>query len=316
MNPAMSVLIFTVSSGAGYGLLGWALGLQIASGRTVNMTEFFLVGFIGLALVTLGLLSSTLHLANPKNAWRAFSRFRTSWLSREGVFAVLFYPFILAYAMVLWLNAGVPSGLSNLLGLFAVVIALLTVICTGMIYASLKPIRQWHNRLTTPLYILFSAMSGCLLLVVLWFAHDNFLSGTLVFHFVCLAALTLVAKLAYFFYIGKPEGLTIGDATGFSQAQVRLLDAGHSAKTFLSNEFVYDAGAVLLMNRRRWMLLFTFVLPVCITLVAIYIAPNFVPREIVYLAIPCLFIGLLLERWLFFAEARHVVRLYHGDQQT
>lgn len=312
MNPAISVLIFTVSSGAGYGLLAWALGLQVASGRTVNMTEFFFVGLIGLALVTLGLLSSTLHLANPKNAWRAFSRFRTSWLSREGVFAVLFYPIILAYAAVLWLNNGVPNGLSNILGLLAVLTAVVTVICTGMIYASLKPIRQWHNRLTTPLYVLFSAMSGCLLLLVLWYAHDNFLSGALVLHFVVLAILSFLIKMLYFFYIGKPEGLTIGDATGFSQAQVRLLDAGHSAKTFLSNEFVYDADAVLLMHRRRLMVLFTFILPVCITLAAIYIMPT----AIVYLAIPSLFIGLLLERWLFFAEARHVVRLYHGDQQT
>jgi len=312
MNPAISVLIFTVSSGAGYGLLSWMLIIQIANGRTVNMTEFAVIGLVGLALVTAGLLSSTLHLANPKNAWRAFNRFRTSWLSREGVFAVLFYPISLTYAALLWQNDGVPSALSNTVGFIAVLTAIVTVICTGMIYASLKPIRQWHNRLTTPLYLLFSAMSGCLLLLVLWFAHDNFLSGALVLHFVILAVLTLLAKLAYFFYIGKPEGLTISDATGFSQAQVRLLDAGHSAKTFLSNEFVYDAGATLLMQRRRWMLLFTFVMPVSFTLAAIYIAP----KAVVYLAIPSLFIGLLLERWLFFAEARHVVRLYHGDQQT
>lgn len=312
MNPAISVLIFTVSSGAGYGLLSWMLGFQIASGKAVDMTELSIGGLIALALITIGLLSSTLHLANPKNAWRAFSRFRTSWLSREGVFAVLFYPIVLGYALLLWLNDGNPSGLSNALGMLAILTALVTVICTGMIYASLKPIRQWYNRLTTPLYVLFSAMSGCLLFAILEFAFEQILSGSLVLCFVGLAALTLLAKLAYFFHIGKPDGATIGDAVGFSQAQVRLLDAGHSGDTFLTNEFVYDAGAALLMRRRRLMLLFTFILPVGIILAAIYITPS----VIVYLAVPCLFIGLLLERWLFFAEARHVVRLYHGDQRT
>ena len=305
MNPAISVLIFTVSSGAGYGLLSWLIGFQLASGEAVDMIELLVGASIGLSLVTIGLLSSTTHLANPKNAWRAFSRFRTSWLSREGVFAVLFYPIVLGYAGLLWQNNGTPNGLSYILGIFAILTAVTTVICTGMIYASLKPIRQWYNRLTTPLYILFSALSGCLLLLVVWFALNHTLSGGLVFCFVLLSTFTLLTKLLYFFYIGKPDGATISDATGFSQAQVRLLDAGHNAGTFLTNEFVYDAGATLLMRRRRWMILLTFILPVSVTLAAIYIAPT----AIVYLTVPLLFVGLLIERWLFFAEARHVVRL-------
>jgi len=312
MNPAISVLIFTISSGAGYGLLSWLIGLQLVSGKTVDITELFIGGFIGLALVTIGLLSSTAHLANPKNAWRAFNRFRTSWLSREGVFAVLYYAIALGYVLLLWLNKGIPSSLSNAVGMLAILTAIITVICTGMIYASLKPIRQWYNHLTTPLYLLFSAMSGCLLFAVLEFAFNHVLSANLVFCFVILSALTLMAKLLYFFYIGKPEGVTISNATGFSQAQVRLLDAGHNAETFLTNEFVYNTGADVLVHCRRLMLLFTFILPVCISLAAMYLAPTM----LVYLAVPSLFIGLLLERWLFFAEARHVVRLYHGDQRT
>ncbi|MGI9288513.1 MAG: dimethyl sulfoxide reductase anchor subunit family protein, partial [Pseudomonadales bacterium] len=139
MKPAFSVLVFTVTSGAGYGLFVWMVLLQLIGGETVEVTELIWGGLLGIILVTVGLLSSTLHLANPKNAWRAFNRFKTSWLSREGVFALLFYPLILGYALLLWLNDGNMSIPAKLLGILAIAVALTTVVCTGMIYASLKP---------------------------------------------------------------------------------------------------------------------------------------------------------------------------------
>ena len=312
MKPAISVLIFTVSSGAGYGLLMWMILFQLSAGSTVDLNELLFGGLIGLSLVTLGLLSSTLHLANPKNAWRAFSRFRTSWLSREGVFAVLFYPLILAYAMILWLGGGEPTALASVLGALSILLAVLIVVCTGMIYASLNPIRQWHNPLTTPLYVLFSLSSGALLLSVVGLAMHGSLSGVLLACFLVSLIITAVAKLIYFASIGRPDGSTINSATGFSQARVRLLDAGHNADTFLTNEFVFDAGAVKLLKLRRLMLLLAFILPMLLVAVAILLTIS----ALAYPAILSLFAGILLERWLFFAEARHVVRLYHGDQTT
>jgi DMSO reductase anchor subunit len=312
MKPAFSVLFFTVSSGAGYGLLIWMLHFQLFGHATINVTELFVISFVGLALVTLGLLSSTLHLANPKNAWRSFSRFRTSWLSREGVFAVLFYPVILGYALVLWLNDGQMTGLAMVLGVVCALLAFAIVVCTGMIYASLKPIRQWHNPLTTPLYILFSLTSGSLLLALLDLALHGRLSTLLLICFSVSLLIAAIVKLCYFLLIGKPDGSTINTATGFSQAQVRLLDAGHNADTFLTKEFVFDVGARKLLKLRRLMLLLAFVLPLTIVAIAFY-TPF---PSIAYLAFISLVAGLLVERWLFFAEARHVVRLYHGDQRT
>lgn len=312
MKPAFSVLFFTVSSGAGYGLLMWMLHFQLFGHDTIDMTELFVIGFIGLTLVTVGLLSSTLHLANPKNAWRSFSRFRTSWLSREGVLAVLFYPVTLGYALVLWLNDGQLTGLAMALGVVCALLAFAIVVCTGMIYASLKPIRQWHNPLTTPLYILFSLMSGSLLLALLNLALHGRLSKLLLICFAVSLLIAAIVKLCYFVLIGKPDGSTINTATGFSQAQVRLLDAGHNADTFLTKEFVFDAGAVKLLKLRRLMFLLAFILPLLIVATAYYASL----ASLSYIAFISLFAGLLIERWLFFAEARHVVRLYHGDQRT
>lgn len=321
MNPAFSVLIFTVSSGAGYGFFMWMMAHQLLE-RSVLLNELIIGGVIGLALVTLGLLSSTLHLANPKNAWRAFNRFRTSWLSREGVFAVLFYPLVLGYALVVWL--GSPQSLASMtdqsivatiLACAVIMLAVITVICTGMIYASLKPIRQWHNHLTTPLYVLFSLMSGGLLFNALQYWFHSELNGQYISAFLLIAAIAAITKFAYFLHIGKPDGATINSATSLgtqSQAQVRLLDVGHTADTFLTKEFVFDAGAVKLMRLRRIMQLLVFIIPMALMLVVAYYGHE----QLVFIALVSAMLGLFVERWLFFAEARHVVRLYHGDSRT
>jgi len=312
MKPAFSVLFFTVTSGIGYGLLMWLVVMQLASGQIGDINGFLTIGFIGLTLATLGLLSSSLHLANPKNAWRAFNRFRTSWLSREGVFSVVYYPIILAYAYLLYSVDGEFTILAKAFGLLSILIALATVVCTGMIYASLKPIRQWHNPLVTPLYLLFSLMSGALAYTMLSLALSGQLSDFVTNSFLVLLGVAFVVKILYFKSIGKPEGSTISSAIGFSQAQVRLLDAGHNADTFLTKEFVFDAGALKLLRLRRLMIILAFIVPLALIVVAYYlkVAPA------AYLAMISLYVGLFVERWLFFAEARHVVRLYHGDQRA
>ena len=164
MHPAFSVIFFTVSSGAGYGLfmliaLANALGLV-----KMDVSTVIIGGILALVLITAGLLSSTLHLANPKNAWRAVMRFKTSWLSREGVFAILFYPVALLYLLGVYITQNQGNALVTFLGLAVVVLALATVFSTGMIYGCLKTIRQWNTALTPANYILLGLASGSVLL--------------------------------------------------------------------------------------------------------------------------------------------------------
>ena len=91
MNPAPSIVFFTTASGAGYGLLFW-LGLLRPLGLVPGVPAFALLCLaLALLLITAGLASSLLHLGNPQRAWRAFSQWRSSWLSREGVAAVATY---------------------------------------------------------------------------------------------------------------------------------------------------------------------------------------------------------------------------------
>lgn len=308
MHPAFSVLVFTVMSGAGYGLITLMV-LGHMSG-VIPMTNSVLLsgGVLALVMITVGLLSSTLHLANPKNAWRSFSRFRTSWLSREAVFAVLFYPFTLIYLGGVWLQGGDVTIFVALCGVVAALLAMITLFCTSMIYASLKTIRQWNSSLTPVNYIALGLMSGSLLLAAIQGLVSGDVSAIQLQLSLGLLILGAVVKVIYLFWIGKPAGSTINTATGFTQASVRLLDQGHSSNGFLNNEFGYTVAANKLVRLRLLMLVLAFIIPFLLLLTA--------SNALMVIAALLVIAGLLVERWLFFAEARHVVRLFHGDQRV
>lgn len=309
MHPAFSVLIFTVLSGAGYGLIGlMVLGHLAGVSQLQDATVLLSGGLLAFLLISGGLLSSTLHLANPKNAWRAFSRFRTSWLSREAVFAVLFYPFLLAYLFGIYRQGAELSAGYQLAGGLAALLALVTLFCTSMIYASLKTIRQWNSALTPVNYLALGLMSGALLLAAVQGVVQGGLAAPLQVLALALLLLGMVAKLIYLYWIGKPAGSTIHTATGFTQASVRLLDQGHTANSFLNDEFGYRVEAERLMQLRYLMVALAFLLPLLLLLSG--------QTLLVVLASVLALAGLLTERWLFFAEARHVVRLFHGEQHT
>lgn len=303
MNPAPSVIIFTVTAGAGYGLLFWlALSRLGALAPSISNGQLVAAGFIGLILVTIGLLSSTLHLANPKNAWRSFMRFRTSWLSREAVFAVLFYPLTL-----LWFITGGHGFLSFLVALLAIVV----LVCTAMIYASLKTIRQWNNALTPVNFVLLGLAAGAVLFTLISLIQGTFTPRILAMAVAAIAAAAF-SKLLYFSWIGQPAGSTINTALGFTRATVQLLDVGHSSDTFLTKEFGYQVARAKILWARVIAVVAGFLLPL-VLLTGLLGTPGIFHAALASILVMA---GIFVERWLFFAEARHVVNLYHGQQRT
>ncbi|MEO1544983.1 MAG: DmsC/YnfH family molybdoenzyme membrane anchor subunit, partial [Pseudomonadota bacterium] len=165
MHPAYSVIVFTTASGAGYGLLFW-LSLAHAIGAMPNIPWLSFVALtLALILITVGLISSTLHLGHPERAIGAFSQWRTSWLSREGVAAVATYVPAGLLGLI-WLF-GVETSLTIPLALLAAIGAIVTVYCTGMIYASLRTIRQWNLDLVWANYLSLAAATGAVLFGVL-----------------------------------------------------------------------------------------------------------------------------------------------------
>jgi DMSO reductase anchor subunit len=305
MKPVFSVILFTVSSGAGLGLLALLVLLDLATGGGLRASHLLAIGLVAMVLVTVGLVSSTFHLANPKNAWRAVSQFKRSWLSREGVFALLLYPAAIGYLGSAWLGLG--ATLHTVLGLATLVLAWATLFCTGMIYACLKTIPRWHSPLVPLNYMLLGHFSGALVLLAMR-ALQGGSSPALVWLALALLIAAAAGKIAYYAKFRRPAGPTLGQAIGATTAaRAKLLDQGHTHGTFLTNEFGFrvarERAAVL-----RWVALAAaFAVPVVVLL--------FAPQAALVAVVACLG-GLFVERWLFFAEAQHVVRLYHGQQRV
>ncbi|MFN3715514.1 MAG: dimethyl sulfoxide reductase anchor subunit family protein [Thiobacillus sp.] len=311
MHPAFSVIFFTVASGAGFGLFSLLfIADTFKLGGGFSQDQLVAGGLVALGLIVLGLLSSTFHLANPKNAWRAFSRFRTSWLSREGVFAVVFMPLALIYLASIMFDA--PLWLRESSGLLAAILAWITVFSTGMIYACLKTIRQWNTPLVPANYLALGYSSGSLLLLL-----GAVMAGLDTTPYIAMSALIVsiaaVLKAIYYFWIRDP-GLspTINTATGLTRAKVKLLDTGHTHGTFLTQEFGYQLARSQATLLKVLVFAIGFGLP-GLMLVWVFNAQG--GQTLAWVAAIAGLLGAAMERWLFFAEARHVVNLYHGAQR-
>ena len=304
MKPALSVIFFTVSSGAGLGLLVWLLIASLMADHIrMDALTFYKGAAIAALLITAGLLSSTLHLANRKNAVYALTRWRTSWLSREGLLAIALYP--VAALHLYALNNGLPQVTPITLWLL-VALAVAIMFCTGMIYGCLKTIPRWNTWMTPAKYVLFGLMSGAVLLPAVLSLRPVEV-GPVGKPMMAILLLAIGAVFYVVYLLRHPRKThSINDALGFREGNVRLLDAGHSHGTFLTNEF----GFALARERARLLrwaaIVGGFVLP----LLLCYFTKWFWTASLI-----CL-IGLLVERWLFFAEAEHVVRLYHGQQRV
>jgi DMSO reductase anchor subunit len=317
MKPSFSLIFFTVSSGAGLGLLAL---LAFADVLTHALPIDAVLQGIALALVLIaaGLASSVLHLANPINAWRAFSRFKTSWLSREAVFAASLFPVALMYGALVWNDAA--SVLIVLAAIAVVLLSWAVLVSTAMIYGSLKPIRQWHSAWTPITYLLLGHWSGAVLLLGLARIH-----GAPMQAFAWLAGIlgiaAALAKIAQWRAIraGAASAPTIERAIGVAEgvhppgmtiARARLFDVGHSHGTFLTNEFGFSFGRNNAVLLRLAALVAGFVVPFA------WVVSGATGTAAAWLAAFVCLAGLLSERWLFFAEAQHTVRLYHGARRT
>ena len=310
MHPAFSVIFFTTLSGLGYGLWFWtSLGLLLGAGRGEQAGTMSLVALLlGFVLVSTGLLSSTLHLGKPLRAWRAFSQWRMSWLSREGVLAIAcFVPFL---GVIAPLALPLPAVIAAI-ALFALVpLSLATVACTAMIYASLKTIPAWSHRLVVPGYLLFALLTGGLLHMAILSVTSrlSLLSGIA----VAFAGLLLaILKLAYWRNIDRGEmPTTRASALGLpANRTVRDFERPHTEANYLTREM----GFVVARKHARKLRIIALVLfagvPLLVGLL-LAAAPS-QSGSLLWLASLSALAGAMFERWLFFAEAKHVVMTYY-----
>ena len=315
MHPALSVIFFTTASGAGYGLLAWA-ALAAMTGAMPARVLLVAVG-LGLGLVTAGLASSFLHLGKPSRAWRAFSQWRTSWLSREGLASALTYLPALALGAALLpgaldgTGAGrmVPGWPGVLAASLVIIGALVTLVCTAMIYASLKPIPAWAHRSVPFVYLVFALSGGAFLLAALAAGHGFAVQAPALAALAVLALAPWPLKWRYWRDIDTtPLQATRGDAVGLPGRKVARFEGPSTEANYITREM----GFVLARRHARTLRIVAAVLFSVVPLACLAIAwlAGGAGTWLVLAAIAAL-AGAFVERWLFFAQARHIVTLYY-----
>jgi DMSO reductase anchor subunit len=311
VHPAPSIILFTTSSGAGYGLL-FLLSVGAPAGLLPTGRWFGLAALVvALGLITFGLIASLFHLGHPERAWRALSQWRSSWLSREGLMALLTYPPALAFGAG-WVLAETTTGLVTLFALLAALGAALTVYCTSMIYASLAPVREWRHPLVPAVYLAFALMTGALLLHALLASvgAPRVWAGALA---LLATALAFGLKAAYWRAIARAgPGPTPESATGLGAlGRVRMLDPPHTQTNYLLSEMGYRVARRHAARLRRYAWLSGFVGASLLTTLALVSTGHLAFISALLAALSGL-AGVVIERWLFFAEATHTVTLYYG----
>ena len=289
MHPAPSVIIFTTLSGLGFGLLVFlGLGFPPVTGWVAFV--FFSVAY---ALSVGGLLASTFHLGHPERALKAFRQWRTSWLSREAIAAVAALLVMGLYALfAVFFGTRIAA-----LGWIGAALSLATVITTAMIYTQIKAVPRWHQALT-PLHLTTASLAGGALLAG---------QITLAQIFLFLGGIIQIAHWLRGDGRFAQAGQSIASATGLSEAgRIRAFEAPHTGTNYLLREMVHVVGRKHAQRLRIIALGLGFVLPLTLILI-----PG-ASHGLGGLAVLSHILGMLGSRWLFFAQAEHVVGLYYG----
>jgi sulfite dehydrogenase (quinone) subunit SoeC len=290
MHPAPSIIIFTTFSGLGFGLMVW-LGLGLPGSTGLVAFVFYAIAY---ALAGGGLIASAFHLGHPARGLLAFTQWRSSWLSREAVLCVATLLVTGIYALGRIFLASDWAAL----GWLSAVLALGAVFCTAMIYAQMRSVPRWRSPLTPALFISLSLAGGALL------------AGQILWALILLP-LAAILQLACWWRGDRAfaaSGTTMASATGLGHiGQVRAFAPPHSGPNYLLREMVHVIGRKHALKLRVIAILSGFVLPITLLLLPF-------SHLLGLLAVLSHVAGILAARWLFFAEAEHVVGLYYGKR--
>ena len=308
MHPAFSVIFFTVLSGLGYGLWG-LLGWYTLLGRPVDRITTLVALGLGGVLVAVGLCSSLLHLGQPQRAWRAFSQWRTSWLSREGVCAVASFAPAVVLAWLAW-DGGRPLAM-RWASLVLIAMAIATTVCTAMIYASLKPVPAWRHQVVPWAYLVLGAFTGGLAFQSLRALRGAAIDNDVAVFGIFIAAWLWFLKRMYWRDIDKPVPLSRADALGLPRDRtVCVFERPHTEANYLTKEMGYVLARRHATKLRAVAVVLIAVLPIVLLLPVWLIVHVDAAPWLVAASVSAL-LGAFVERWLFFAEAKHLVTLYY-----
>lgn len=317
MNPAFSVIFLTTLIGVGQGFfLALYAGELLALIRIVppfDGRSFFALGSaISLFFLAAGLFASFFHLGRPERAWRAAAMWRTSWLSRECIALPAFILAVATYGVVHYLGWATASPVlrivSAVTGAVATALCMTLFVCTGMIYACIRFLREWASSLTVVNYILLGCASGFTLAV--GFAHSTAPALTY-FYGVTAIFLTLASLITRGASLYRNARLvpksTLQTATGIRHPRIVQKAQGAMGGSFNTRHFFHGKGAPFLRSVKWVFLVLVFLLPV------LFLGSGLATASMVLLvaAFVVQYVGLIAERWFFFAQANHPQNLYY-----
>jgi len=289
MHPAPSIILFTVLSGFGFGLISIIGLLQFLS--VITMFDLIIYSIIGVIFATVGLVSSFFHLANKKNAIKSLSQWQTSWLSREAIASI--FCLLVVFGNIIW--AVSQNNYISEVGVVLFFLSLFTIFTTSMIYAQLKTVPSWNNALTPAIFVCAALTGGAILLT----------------DYASLVLLLVFGTLQISFWYIADRGFqdketSVGTALGYNKnEEIRPFDVAHTNRNYLLNEMVYKVARKHSVKIRYISFFMAFVFPMSLIL----IFPN--NFSVSVYAITIHLIGIYFSRWLFFAEAKHSVSFYY-----
>jgi sulfite dehydrogenase (quinone) subunit SoeC len=302
MHGALSVLIFTVTSGLGQGLFVWlALNDMGAAATRLSPQANTAAGLLSLLLLGVGLLASFFHLGHPMRAWRAVAMWRTSWLSREVIVLPITMAVIFAWTFAQWTGFWDKSAFA----ITGIVLCFVLWYCTAMIYACLKFLQEWAHWSTALCFTLMGLASGAVLMaLVVGVAAGKHVD----FWFIVASGLTLLAGTVRFATMLRNANLrpksTLQSALGIQNPIIRQTSQGAMGGSFNTREFFHGKRHHTVRNMRWLALVCGVILPLAsLLMLGVVVGAA--------LALVLQYAGLLAERWLFFADAKHPQNLYY-----
>ena len=270
-----------------------------------NIFHLIIISGFTFCLIGSGLLSSTLHLGHPERAWRALSQWRSSWLSREGVLSVFVLTALTGWFLYTFNYGNLPLWVNIIL----VILILFTVYATAMIYASLKTVSCWNQFLTPVCYLLFSISGGLLAIIWLMSIFGQLITSNTFLILLLLILSTWIVKFKWWWNLDhRHSDSNLATATGLgSFGEIRSLMPPHTSKNYLQKEMGFVIARRHAIKLRVISVILGGVIPFSTVLSGT--SSSLLLGIILFIHLS----GVFIERWLFFAEAKHVVSLYYGN---
>ncbi|NOX08854.1 MAG: dimethyl sulfoxide reductase anchor subunit [Gammaproteobacteria bacterium] len=323
MHPAFSVIFLTTLIGAGQGLFlalytGQVYAVAEVLSAQSNPQTFYGIGsLLALVLLVAGLAASFFHLGHPERAWRSAARWRTSWLSREVLVLPAFIGMVAIYGLIHYLGMDVEVfrisdkvsiSLSLVAGAITAVLGFALFLCTSMIYACMKFLQEWHTPLTVVNYTLLGSTSGFTLAAAFaaWGANEftQFYIGWA----ILFSVLSFITKIASMIRNQRIQSISsLQTAIGIRHPNIVQKAQGAMGGSFNTREFSHGKSDGFIKGMQWIFMVFTFLIPVTL-LLACMSNPSV---GLLAAAFVIQYLGLIAERWLFFAQSSHPQNLYY-----